>query len=261
MITEIRSFYLVKIKQYLLYLKLQEGKSEYLEGLLEATKELSNIDRSNIFFHLLVSYCKAKETDKALGLWTVLQEEGEVPSDQFLIYLGEHLKANNREIPFVISNATVLNVKNNQLEKMVTQKDSNKASKAQVSDNIEQLIQNEQLGQAMDRVVKSIKGNVIPKPNVLKFLLKKLADNGEVEKIQKLGIHINEVLKKKVTYDDKLTLAIFNRGAGPEHVDKLYEIVQTAKTDDELTLVLTRFPRSSALASVIQYDQLVEKCK
>ncbi|KAJ0175771.1 hypothetical protein K1T71_008930 [Dendrolimus kikuchii] len=240
---------------------VEEGKSEYLEGLLEATKELSNIDRSNIFYHLLVTYCKANETDKALGLWTVLQEEGEVPSDQFLIYLGQHLKANNRDIPFVIPNTTETKVKSdNKIGKIIKQKEPTRVTKVQVSDNIEQLIQSNQLERAMDIVLQSMKDKVIPKPSVIKYLLRKLADNSEVENIQTLGKHLNEDLKKKVTFDDKLTLAIFNKGAGPGHVDNLYEMVQTAKTDEELDVALKKFPRSNALASVIQNDQLIAKC-
>lgn len=35
-----------------------EGQVKPLEGLVEATKDLSNIDRSEIYYHLLDTYCK-----------------------------------------------------------------------------------------------------------------------------------------------------------------------------------------------------------
>lgn len=241
---------------------VEEGKSEYLEGLLEATKELSNIDRSNIFFHLLVTYCQAKETDKALGLWTVLQEEGEVPSDQFLIYLGKHLQANNRPVPFVIpKESKSLAGKLDTIEKTVTPKQPFSVSKNQITNDVEKLLQDGNLERATNVVLKSLKENVVPKQNVFKYLLKTLAENGEIEKIKQLGSYLNDVMKKKVTYDDKLTLAIFTRGAGQSHIENLYDTVQAAKTNEELELALNKFPRSNALASVIQNDNLVDKCR
>jgi leucine-rich PPR motif-containing protein len=81
----------------------QEGMTESLEGLMEATKDLNHIDRGEIFYNLLLSYCKENNPNKALGLWTKLQEENIPPTDQFLIKLSEFLKSNNLEVPFVVS--------------------------------------------------------------------------------------------------------------------------------------------------------------
>jgi leucine-rich PPR motif-containing protein, mitochondrial len=83
---------------------LQEGLIQPLEGLMEATKDLSHIDRADIYQNLLKSYIKEKDPEKALGLWTRMQDEelSVTPSDSFLRTLGEFLKANNYEVPFVI---------------------------------------------------------------------------------------------------------------------------------------------------------------
>lgn len=244
---------------------LQEGKSEYLEGLLEATKELSHIDRSNIFYHLLITYCKAKETDKALGLWTLLQEEGEIPSDQFLSYLGKHLKSQNREVPFIIPEEkpkqTVKKQQGDVVENIVTRKEASKPTKNDVSIHIETMTKDGQLSQAMDVAMTSIEHGVIPKTSILKYLLKSLAEVGNVEKIQQLGRYINDALKRRITYDDKLTLAIFTRGAGAQHIDNLLESVKSAKTEEELDSLLRKFPRSGALSTAIQDSELVTKCK
>lgn len=244
---------------------VEEGKSEYLEGLLEATKQLSHIDRSNIFYHLLVTYCKADETDKALGLWTILQEEGEIPSDQFLVYLGKHLKAKKRQVPFIIpeEQGTNKQVKREQqrAKKVQTKPDQPKLSKQDATAKIENLIHNGEVTEALDYAVKTLDEGTIAKPNILKFLLKKLAEQGEVEKIQELGKRLTEPMKRNVTYDDKLTLAIFTKGAGPQHIDSLYDAVNNAKSDEELAKALVKFPRSNALASVIQDDVFVEKCR
>ncbi|XP_063530687.1 leucine-rich PPR motif-containing protein, mitochondrial [Cydia strobilella] len=244
---------------------VEEGKSEYLEGLLEATKQLSHIDRSNIFYHLLVTYCKADETDKALGLWTILQEEGEIPSDQFLAYLGKHLKAKNKPVPFIIpeEQGTNKQVKREQQKpkKVQTKPDQSKLSKQDATAKIENLIHDGKITEALDYAVKALDEGTIAKPNILKYLLKKLAEQGEVEKIQELGKRLTEPMKRNVTYDDKLTLAIFTKGAGPQHIDSLYDAVSNAKSDEELAKALVKFPRSNALASVIQDDVFVEKCR
>ncbi|XP_052899073.1 leucine-rich PPR motif-containing protein, mitochondrial [Anopheles moucheti] len=80
----------------------QEGKTSSLEGLMEATKDLSHIDRSEIYHKLLQSYIGEKDAVKSLGLWTRMQEENVTPSDAFLTELGEFLKNNGYEVPFAI---------------------------------------------------------------------------------------------------------------------------------------------------------------
>lgn len=80
----------------------QEGKVQPLEGLVEATKDLSHIDRGDIYYNLLLSYGREpQQPEKALGLWTKMQEEDIQPSDAFLTKLAEFLRANDLEVPFV----------------------------------------------------------------------------------------------------------------------------------------------------------------
>ncbi|XP_053673017.1 leucine-rich PPR motif-containing protein, mitochondrial [Anopheles nili] len=80
----------------------QEGKTSSLEGLMEATKDLSHIDRGEIYHKLLQSYIGEKDAEKSLGLWTRMQEENVTPSDSFLTKLGEFLKSNGYDVPFVM---------------------------------------------------------------------------------------------------------------------------------------------------------------
>jgi pentatricopeptide repeat protein len=59
-----------------------------------------------VLVYLLIVYWifigKSKDTDKALGLWTRMQEEDMQPSDEFLSALCNLLKEEGREVPFVI---------------------------------------------------------------------------------------------------------------------------------------------------------------
>ncbi|KAH8391791.1 hypothetical protein KR215_003667 [Drosophila sulfurigaster] len=79
-----------------------EGMLQPLEGLIEATKDLGHIDRNKIYYTLLLSYDKADEAEKALGLWTKMQEEAVAPTDAFLLRLAELLERKNIEVPFVV---------------------------------------------------------------------------------------------------------------------------------------------------------------
>ncbi|XP_017021796.1 leucine-rich PPR motif-containing protein, mitochondrial [Drosophila kikkawai] len=79
-----------------------EGLLQPLEGLIEATRDLGHIDRNKIYYTLLLSYDKANEAEKALGLWTKMQEEAVTPNDAFLLKLADILKKNNLEVPFVV---------------------------------------------------------------------------------------------------------------------------------------------------------------
>ncbi|XP_037819162.1 leucine-rich PPR motif-containing protein, mitochondrial [Lucilia sericata] len=79
-----------------------EGMVEPLEGLIEATRDLSHIDRNKIYYSLLLSYSKSEDAEKALGLWTKMQEESITPNDAFLIKLAELLESKNMTVPFVV---------------------------------------------------------------------------------------------------------------------------------------------------------------
>lgn len=80
----------------------QEGMVLPLEGLMEATKDLNHIDRGEIYYSLLLSYIKDVQPDKAMGLWTKMQEEDIPPTDQFMKKLGEFLISQNMEVPFTM---------------------------------------------------------------------------------------------------------------------------------------------------------------
>lgn len=205
-----------------------------------------------------MTYCKANETDKAVGLWTILQEEGEVPSNQFLLYLGNHLKSKNMEVPFVLPEEPK---QEKPKKKQIVKPMQNLPTKNQISEKIEMLVKNGDAVKAMDVAVESIEKGTMPKSAVLKYVLKTLAEAGNVEKIQLLDKYLTEPSRRRLTYDDKLTLAMFNKGSGAKHIDDMVEQVQNAVSDEEFEAILTKFPRSNALASILNNETLVAKCE
>lgn len=90
---------------------LNENMFTALEGLVEATKDLTHIDRAEIYYSLLQTYIKESAADKALNLWTTMQEEAITPSDAFLFKLAEFLKSEDREVPFHVPDIEPVNVK------------------------------------------------------------------------------------------------------------------------------------------------------
>ncbi|KAG0727541.1 Leucine-rich PPR motif-containing protein, mitochondrial [Chionoecetes opilio] len=78
------------------------GKTEEMANLVSVTKDIFDIDRDMMYSHLLKAYVQRNDTDKAIGVWTTMQEDDHQPSDNFLTELGEFLQASGREVPFAI---------------------------------------------------------------------------------------------------------------------------------------------------------------
>ncbi|XP_018009682.1 leucine-rich PPR motif-containing protein, mitochondrial [Hyalella azteca] len=87
---------------HLCELYARENKTKCLEDLLAATADVSSVDRRPIFHHLLKSIIKDGNCDKALALWTQMQDEDVFISDQFLHDLGTFLQENGKTVPFAI---------------------------------------------------------------------------------------------------------------------------------------------------------------
>lgn len=98
---------------------LSENMPTALEGLVEATKDLNHIDRSEIYYSLLQTYIKDVAPEKALGLWTTMQEEDITPSDVFLLKLSDFLNSQGLEVPFHVP-APVPTKKNEASKKSAT---------------------------------------------------------------------------------------------------------------------------------------------
>ncbi|XP_023244376.1 leucine-rich PPR motif-containing protein, mitochondrial-like [Centruroides sculpturatus] len=73
-----------------------------LEQFIKLTKDIFDINRDNMYYYLIRAYAKENNVQKALGVWTAMQEEDIQPSVQTLSFLGEYLKKNNEPIPFAI---------------------------------------------------------------------------------------------------------------------------------------------------------------
>ncbi|CAG7705630.1 unnamed protein product, partial [Allacma fusca] len=81
---------------------LEANQIEVLENLVEISKHVCNVDRNSLYHHLLKAYTNKGDTEKALSIWTSLQEENVQASDNLLVELANFLQTNNQPVPFVI---------------------------------------------------------------------------------------------------------------------------------------------------------------
>lgn len=79
----------------------RNGKNTMLEGLAEATNGMG-YDRREIYYYLLLHYCKENKTQEALELWHKQQSEDQIPSRFFLLTLASHLNRNGMKVPFEV---------------------------------------------------------------------------------------------------------------------------------------------------------------
>ncbi|CAL8088007.1 unnamed protein product [Orchesella dallaii] len=227
----------------------QEGRVAELENLIQVTKDLVDVDRNSMFFYLLQAYCKLGDADKALSVWTSMQEENIQPSVELLIYLADFLRKNDRPVPFVVpdeselpsSAASATSSTANQkpvatgLPKSVAEfrrcVDMNEIDKAlqikqrlesegssltltDISSLIEKLARAERLNEATRLCEQLFERGVYPQPRVLRFLVGRLANAGDVNSLETMENKLNFDIKRKVMLNTRLSVAyaIANRG-------------------------------------------------
>lgn len=258
----------------------QEGMVKPLEHLKDATKDLNHIDRSEIYYQLLLSYIKEDSLEKAYGLWTQMQEENLPPSDVFLISLSKYLQQKGREVPFIIpEEKKVINQDERQkltpiaifrnflktdkfmeayeYRKNVTANWNNLDS----GELLEKLVQNNQLDKAFILIMEQLNKNNPPLTRIFKFAINRLAIGGKVDEIKTIGEKISTNMKKIVSYDNRLCHATVVAGKAEEYLDYMEKEVDTAHSEGELQKLSEKFPRGGAYGILEHHPELLTRCK
>lgn len=276
-----------------------EGLVEPLERLVEATKDLHHIDRNNIYYTLLLSYCKAEDAEKALGLWTKMQEEDVTPSDAFLLKLAELLKSKNIEIPFVIpqqeqsiwsdtkkseSNQTHPNQTN--LKRLRQSSSSNiynfrkaiesgdvdtaiqiknnlrtneELSITDVSYLIEELLRASRLNEATKLVNELLVKKQQPRTNVFRFYLNAVCATGDVKTMQEIGDQLTDENKKLLSFENRICNAYIMAGEAENFMDTMLHDIKNAKSAEEISKLESKFPRGGALGILEKHPEFKQK--
>lgn len=273
-----------------------EGMIQSLEGLIEATKDLNHIDRADIYYNLLLSYCKNDEVNKALSLWTKMQEDDITPTDAFLVKLAEFLRKKKIDIPFVVPNdkwvkksseaaprieeekhlpikennrkGPSLNqyreaVKRGDIETaQLIREQLNEGTKFSIGDHsimVEALVKAGRLNEATKYVFEMLDEKLYPVPRILKFYLNKVANAGDIGVIERIGETITDETKRLVSFDNKLCHAHIVAGNAENYLNGLMNDFDNAKTDEKLGELASKFPRGGALGILDSNPNLYPK--
>ncbi|KAK9870349.1 hypothetical protein WA026_006434 [Henosepilachna vigintioctopunctata] len=257
-----------------------EGMVKPLEDLKDATKDMNHIDRSEIYYQLLLSYIKEEDTDKAFGLWTQMQEEDLPPSDQFLITLAKYLDKKGLEVPFIIPEEKkmprkVVSSVNNSEELHIFRSllksgkcieafnyrnnVSDKWTIIDASELIEKLTQQNELDNAAKVTLEMLEKRGPPVNRIFKFVVNKLALAGKLAEIEKIGEKISMDTKKIISYDNRLCHATIIAGKAEEYLNNLENEITVANSKEELKNADDKFPRGGAYGILDLHPELLEK--
>lgn len=269
----------------------REGKSETLEGLVQATRDLNHIDRHEIFYNLLLTYCKEDSPEKALGLWTKIQEEEDVaPTDQFLSTLARYLEEKNVQVPFVApaseTTKTQPSVRQPRRESTASDAEKSKVRKSRNSGKLddaskekgaiksntklsvtgetkvlELMVQEGRLEDASKHVFTMLEGNRHPLPRTFRFYLNKIAETGNYEVLEKLTPLLAADTKRNVSFDNRLCHAYLTAGKSGEYIDQMIKNFDNATTKEELVELEQKFPKGTINAILEKHPELSTKCK
>lgn len=294
----------------------QEGKVEPLEGLVEATRDLNHIDRGDIYYNLLLSYTKDDQPEKALGLWTKMQEEDIAPSEQFLVKLGNFLQSKGIAVPFsvpTVENFAPIkkqNVQQQQQEQPAKSAEPKKpktietkkavvtptpaptdplsifkkairtngdidraieakknipaSDKLSITDQsvfIEALLKADREDEATKATMEMLEQKNFPLARIFRYYLNRVANNGDIETLQKIDPHLNSETKKLISFDNRLCHAFVTAGKSEQYLDKLEQDIDNAKTDEDRAILAEKFPRGGAVGILEHQPHLAERCK
>ncbi|XP_071514137.1 leucine-rich PPR motif-containing protein, mitochondrial isoform X2 [Panulirus ornatus] len=257
---------------------VEVGKVAELEHLISVTQDVFDVDRDMMYRHLLKAYKQQNDCDKALGIWTSMQEENIEPSENFLLELGEFLQKNDREIPFVVPEKSLLETQGpeeslkGKFHKALTAKNFTLAVdlKNQLellgvllnvrnrSELIEGLVQENQIGEAVKITREMLLSGAHPIQRILRFLMIQVAKAGDVETIMLFGKYIDANMKKRVSYDNLLCLAYNQSGRWEDFVEDLSHEIQAA-SDTELPHLSQQFPRGGIIGIMDQHADSLPK--
>ncbi|XP_063702468.1 leucine-rich PPR motif-containing protein, mitochondrial [Culicoides brevitarsis] len=267
----------------------QQGRFQPLEGLIEATKNLNHIDRMDIYYNLLLSYVKENELQKALELWTKLQEENFAPSDKFLITLAEFMKKNDITVRFVVPGA-VEESKKKEIPKKQQKPSGNENLRAfrsalanekldealdlksklgageqlriiDKSHLIEAFVKADRLSEAKAMVLEMLTESTFPVRHVFRFYLNKVAKMGDTATFEQLKpmLEINPDLKKALSFENKYIHALTLTGNGTQYFETLEKNIVNAKSPEEIQNLAKNIPLGGILAILDKHPELFDR--
>lgn len=257
---------------------IDNGEIEILEKLVECTKGLPQLNREKQYRLLLEGYITHGAVDKALEMWTVMQDEDLVPSSQILSRLASFLKASGREIPFEYKDEIlelehanmVENLKLN-LRKAVRSGNLNEAleiKKKLLEANceltlgeecsiIEQFIRGDATEAAIDMTKKLMDKGRYPSPRLYRLLFQRMVSRGMIKELEDMVQVLPPTLKQAEWFSD-----LFIRAHANLDQNKLDGFLKTLKEFKYLPIsAMLYLLNNSPQNEKVIYDSLKKMAK
>ena len=90
---------------------------------------------------------------------------------------------------------------------------------------IEMLVKEDRVKDATKVAESILASDAYPIPKIFRFLLNRLASNGDAEAMSKIGEYLTPRVKKEVSFDNRLCNAYLAAGRGDEYLDMLQKEV------------------------------------
>lgn len=222
---------------------LQKDMVTELEHLVRITRDLFDVDRDAMYFYLLKAYAKMGDVDRALEVWTKLQEENVQPSNRTLRFLGRLLQEHGHTtLPFAMPpeeeetgpvaerstgsassfRARIAQGLDEALEeKRKLEEQGERLTVGDLSQLIDALIQKERLKEASRLTEEMLQCGTHPYRGVLNLLVRRLASIGDAETLAALGSLLPAQLRRSHSVDNLVCNAYVNSGRTEEMLSQL----------------------------------------
>ncbi|XP_065221007.1 leucine-rich PPR motif-containing protein, mitochondrial-like [Planococcus citri] len=286
----------VPVRQDRLHVACQKyqnsGSIEHLENLLAVTKNIGSIDRSDLYYNLLLAYDKADEPQKAMSLWLQLQEEDRVPTDTFLALLAEILQRHNMpvsfDVPTVDKSAPLVQrtdgsvemsqvsrtfrklLNDNKIDEAVTFKNRKlrELNDADLSLLSEALLKHGRYDEAKEVYEELQMRGVLPMPRVLKYFSINAMMKGDIELLENIKSRITEdKMHVYLEIDNRLGKAYMESGRAEEYLNTMEKELDSINSPVEMESYVNCFPIETFLSLLLQsttflpqVERIANKC-
>lgn len=231
---------------------IEENKTNELENFVLITKNMFDVNRDQLFYNLIRGYAKTNSPEKALNVWTLMQDENIQPSDRTLRYLGQFLRRSDVTVPFEVPpnpiekespantprtrdsvQSSTTNERLSPLNAAINRGDVDEAlniTKAleskgetillsQYCSIIEALLNADRIREAFDLTQPLLQSKRFPAPRILRYLLSKLALNGDLKMIDDLKPLLPNTVIQSTWFTSILANAYISAGKAEHFID------------------------------------------
>ncbi|XP_015588868.1 leucine-rich PPR motif-containing protein, mitochondrial isoform X2 [Cephus cinctus] len=215
----------------------QDENKEYLQKLLEATKNTLFSNRSELYNLLLSVHYKDNNWTEGLATWTMMQEEDIQPSEKFLQQLATLLLKNGQDVPFVyekprlnFDNSSSKLIKN--IEEHIKRREFQRIAK--ILDRKSNAVKSAYVvmigrlldAEALDDAIEFTKCVVTRHPKIIQLnefqsLMEKLGQAGKVDDITKIQELIPSAMSSTLFFNKYLLKAYMAAGKIEQFLENL----------------------------------------